>query len=143
VSRKHRQNGSRKVALLWGLGGVIAVGLLVGWAVSASSSMYHPEPRAEVDHSHVVPAEQYAAVPRVARTYERVAEIPHVIDGIYCYCACSEHSGHYSLLDCFHDDHGAYCDICLSQADIAYRMHKGEGRSLEEIRQAVDRIYGT
>jgi hypothetical protein len=65
-----------KVALLWSLGGVIVVGLLVGRAVSASSSMYHPEPRAEVDHSHVVPAERYAAVPRVARTYERVSEIP-------------------------------------------------------------------
>jgi hypothetical protein len=143
MTGRHRRNGSRNLVLRWGLGGVVASGLLVGWAVTASSGTHHPEPRAEVDHRHVVPAERYAEYPRVARTYAKVAEIPHVIDGIYCYCACSEHSGHHSLLDCFHDDHGAYCDICLSQADIAHRMYKEEGKTLDEIREAIDRIYKT
>jgi hypothetical protein len=71
-----------------------------------------------------------------------VAEIPHVIDGLYCHCACSEHSGHYSLLDCFHDDHGARCDVCLSEAAMAHRMHN-DGESVDAIRDAIDRLYDT
>lgn len=143
MARTNRRNRLNNRNLRWSAGGALVLGLLIVWTVAASSSTHHPEPRADMDHTHVVPAERYADFPRVAQTYAKVAEIPHVIDGIYCYCACSEHSGHHSLLDCFHDDHGAYCDICLSQADIAHRMHTGEGASLDEIRAAIDRLYKT
>ena len=102
----------------------------------------HPEPRERIAHDHVAPAARYASYPRVARTYALVAEIPHVIDGIYCYCACSEHSGHYSLLDCYKDDHAARCDVCLSEADMAHGMHR-DGKSLDDIRTAIDRLYET
>jgi hypothetical protein len=73
--------------------------------------------------------------------YRQVAEIPQVIDGLYCYCDCRYHADHYSLFDCFRDDHGAACDICLVQAELAYRMTQ-EGRTLQEIRATTDRLYG-
>ena len=41
-----------------------------------------------------------------------------------------------------HDDHAARCDICLSEADMAHRMHQ-DGASLDEIRTAIDRLYDT
>ncbi|MBT8461564.1 MAG: PCYCGC domain-containing protein, partial [Gemmatimonadetes bacterium] len=52
-------------------------------------------------------------------------------------CECAEHSGHYSLLDCFASDHGARCDICLSEATIAYQMTMA-GESLDAVRKEID-----
>ena len=128
--------------LVWIGGGAVLLALLVLSTLSFGGGAPHPEPREHIAHDHVAPATRYADYPRVARTYALVAEIPQVIDGIYCYCACSEHSGHYSLLDCYKDDHAARCDVCLSEADMAHRMHR-DGKSLDEIRTAIDRLYET
>lgn len=101
----------------------------------------HPRPRAGVTPAAIQPPERYAADPRIAQIYAEVAQIPEVVDGIYCYCHCAHHSGHYSLFSCFEDDHGAQCDVCLEQAHLAYTLTQ-QGRSLEEIRQAVDGRFG-
>ena len=128
----------------WILG--ISVGaafLVLGIASQAGSAAdHHPMPRAPELAADVVDASRYADYPRVAEVYEMSAAVPHVLDGLYCYCHCSEHSGHYSLLDCFSDDHGARCDVCMSEAVIAYRM-TADGAGLDEIRAEVDRKYGT
>jgi len=143
TSRRGRRSRNWKDSgLVWIGGGAVILVLLMVPTLSVGDSAQHPEPREHIAHDHVAPAARYASYPRVARTYALVAEIPHVIDGIYCYCACSEHSGHYSLLDCYKDDHAARCDVCLSEADMAHRMHR-EGKSLDEIRTAIDRLYET
>lgn len=134
--------GGSTSRLLWIGGGLLLMALLVLPAMNLGASGHHPEPREHIDHTHVAPAERYVAYPRVAAIYDQVAEIPHVVDGIYCFCACSEHSGHHSLLDCFHDDHAAHCDVCLSEAAMAHRMHE-DGSTLDEIRTAIDRVYDT
>jgi hypothetical protein len=102
----------------------------------------HPEPRLEANASLVVSPGRYVGYPRIAEVYRQVAEIPQVIDGLYCYCDCKYHSDHHSLFDCFRDDHGAGCDICLTQAALAHRMTL-EGRTLQEIRDTQDRLYGS
>lgn len=123
---------------------VIGLGVLVlvlGLAATRSANgVQHPSPRAGLTAADVVPAERYAAYPRVAEVYEMAARIPEVLDGLYCHCDCSRHSDHRSLLTCFQDDHGAACDVCLTEAALAFRM-TGEGRSLKEIRTAVDALY--
>lgn len=121
---------------------VLAVGAAFGLAMAAVRNLdaAHPRPRA-MDHSaHVVAHEHYQAYPRVQEVYRQAAEVPHVLDGIYCYCRCSQHAGHYSLFDCFTSDHGARCELCLAEAAIAYRMTK-EGGSLDEVRAAIDALY--
>ena len=60
------------------------------------------------------------------------------LDGVYCHCDCSKHAGHRSLLTCFEGEHGAYCDICMGEAMVASGM-ADQGRSLEEIRTAIDK----
>jgi hypothetical protein len=60
-----------------------------------------------------------------------------VFDGLYCYCECKENFGHKSLLTCFESEHGASCDICLTEAAMAAEMH-ANGASLDAIRQAID-----
>lgn len=113
---------------------------------TASASMHlaaghHPAPRPAAEREPVVPATRYAEYPRIANVYRAAAEIPEVLDGIHCYCNCAEHAGHYSLLSCFASDHAAMCDICLSEAETAFRLSR-DGVDLDLIRDVIDRTYG-
>lgn len=85
-----------------------------------------------------LPAYYFSGV--VAEAYRIAAEIPEVIDSLYCYCHCKENFGHKSLLTCYVDDHAARCGVCIDEAVAASRMH-AEGRSIPEIRKAVDRTF--
>lgn len=124
----------------------MSVAALVTVSVAVSrgdaGSGHHPTPRAASAQPPVVPSTQFAQYPRVAETYEMAAATPMILDGLYCYCRCSEHSGHHSLLDCFASDHAARCDVCMSEAVIAHQMSRN-GASLEAIRAEVDRTYGS
>ena len=122
---------------------VVALGIVVimlGLVTTRQANAHHPAPRSDLTGAAVASADRYVTYPRVAQVYEMAAEIPEVLDGLYCYCDCSRHSNHRSLLTCFQDDHGASCDVCLNEAETAYRM-TSEGRSLKEIRAAVDEMY--
>lgn len=132
------RRGSRRRIAVWGSAAVLAVAAGLFAARDASAS--HPEPRPDAHSRHVAAAERYSEFPRVAGIYATAAEVKGVLDGIFCYCLCREHSGHYSLLDCFKDDHAARCDVCLSEAALAHKMN-GEGASLDQIRAAVDGFY--
>jgi len=117
-----------------------AGGLWMGFADPLHGSD-HPDPRPDLTGSSVIPASRYAQYARVSAVYAQAAEIPEVLDGLYCHCECSKHAGHRSLLTCFESDHGAACDICLTEAAVTYRMARS-GRSLKEIRAAIDELYG-
>ncbi len=101
----------------------------------------HPAVRVAEMASDVVPDARYASFPRAREAYQIAAASPHVLDGLYCYCHCSQHAGHYSLLDCFASDHAAGCDVCMGEAEIAHEMTR-QGASLGDIRAEVDRTYG-
>jgi hypothetical protein len=118
---------------------LLAGGVWVGLGLTDQGR--HPEPRSGITGETVLPASRYAEYARVSAVYAQAAEVAPVLDGIYCYCDCSRHSGHRSLLTCFESDHAAACDVCLSEAAIAYRMSQ-DGRSLDEIRAAIDELYG-
>ncbi len=100
----------------------------------------HPTPRPTAEQPLVLRGTRYASVPYVRDTYAMAAAVPDVLDGLYCYCQCSRHSGHYSLLDCFASDHASGCDICMTEARLAHRMAH-EGADLRDIRKAVDDLY--
>jgi hypothetical protein len=114
--------------------------LILGLVATRTANAHHPAPRAGLTAADVESPLRYAGYPRIAEVYEMAAQIPHVLDGLYCHCDCSKHSDHRSLLTCFQDDHGAACDVCLTEAALAYRMI-GEGKSLKQIRKAVDALY--
>ena len=82
--------------------------------------------------------------------YRFALERPDVIAWMPCNCGCGG-QGHRSNLDCFFirresgqimfEEHGSYCDICVNTANLASRL-LGEGKSLVEIRAAVDGAFG-
>lgn len=122
-------------------GSLIAIAAIV-LAVAPGGGRGHPDPRPGITGRDVLAAATFAGYDRVVRSYEAARQYPAVLDGLYCYCDCRHHFDHRSLLTCFESEHGASCDICLDEAWLAAEMHR-QGRSLEEIRRAVDARFRT
>jgi hypothetical protein len=102
----------------------------------------HPTPRPGITASKVLTKDQLGDHADAAPVFDMVREIPQVIDGIRCQCGCSALEGKYSLLSCFEADGMAgHCQICQGQGRLAYRLHK-QGKSLDEIRAAIDAKFG-
>ena len=82
--------------------------------------------------------------------YKFALERPDVIAWMPSNCGCGG-DGHRSNLDCFFirresgeitfEEHGSYCDICVNTSNLAAKL-VGEGKSMAEIRSAVDAEFG-
>ena len=102
----------------------------------------HPNPRPGITAAKVLTKEQLADTPDVIPVFDQVREIPEIVDGIRCQCGCSEIEGNYSLLSCYEGDAMArHCQVCQGQGRLAHRLHK-DGKTLDEIRAAIDARYG-
>ena len=77
---------------------------------------------------------------RVAQAYRIAAEIPKVIDSLFCYCYCKKNHQHKTLLTCYTSKHGSKCDICLGEVFYAYELYN-QGKTLDEIVIAVDKKF--
>ncbi|HEX9562530.1 MAG TPA: CYCXC family (seleno)protein [Gemmatimonadaceae bacterium] len=78
--------------------------------------------------------------PQVRRAYAAAKQYAHVLEKIYCYCRCKENIGHRALVECFESDHGANCDVCMTEALTVARMTE-QGKTPEEIQKAIDAFY--
>jgi hypothetical protein len=77
---------------------------------------------------------------RVAEAYRIAAEIPKVIDSLFCYCYCKKNHQHKTLLTCYTSRHGSKCDICLGEVLYAFEVYN-QGKTLDEIVIAVDKKF--
>jgi hypothetical protein len=102
----------------------------------------HPDPRPGITAEKILPNFAIPRNPGALDAYAAARSAAGTLDGVYCHCDCSKHSGHRSLLTCFESDHGAFCDICMGEAMMASGM-AARGQSLMEIREAIDRQFGT
>jgi hypothetical protein len=120
----------------------LGAGALLLWPKGGSSSR-HPDPRADVEAlaMTVLPSASFPA-PDQVRAYQIAKEIPQTLDGLYCHCQCKETLRHRSLLTCFQSQHGSGCDICMGEAKMAFDMQQ-QGRTLQDIRVAIDLAYGS
>lgn len=118
-------------------GGALIVGRRQAWAAPA-----HPSPRPGITGANVLTRELLAAKPKLIPLFDSVRGIPEVMDGIRCNCNCAHEGELYSLLSCFEGKAMARdCGICQGQGRLVARLHKS-GKSLEEIRAAVDAKFG-
>jgi hypothetical protein len=112
-----------------------------GLATGARGAGKHPTPRAGIDASKVLKREQLTEHPAAEPVFAMVRKIPHVVDGIHCHCGCAELPEFYSLLSCYEADGMAqHCAVCRGEASLAFRMHE-QGKSLDEIRAAIDKQF--
>ena len=123
------------------LAGAARVRPLDARALRASGVGVHPTPRPGIDASKVLTRAQLTEHPAAEPVFAMVRKIPQVADGIRCQCGCAELPEFYSLLSCFEADGMAqHCVICQGEARLAFRMH-GQGKSLDEIRAAIDEKF--
>ena len=102
----------------------------------------HPTPRPGITGDRVLTGAQLAKSSALVPLFDGVRAIPQIIDGIRCNCGCASLPGFYSLLSCYEGDGMARdCRTCQGQGRLAVRLHK-EGRTLDEIRAAIDAKFG-
>lgn len=102
----------------------------------------HPEPRAGITAANVLTGQQLGAWTDAIPAFDEVRQIPEIIDGIRCNCGCADDPSFYSLLSCYEGEGMArYCHICQGQGRLAFRLHQA-GKTLEEIRTAIDARFG-
>ena len=102
----------------------------------------HPTPRPGITGERVLTRAQLADAPDLVPLFDAVRAAPAVLDGIRCNCGCADQPGYYSLLSCYEGDAMAKgCPICQGQGRVATRLHRA-GKSLDEIRVAVDAQFG-
>jgi hypothetical protein len=120
---------------------LVLPGVRRAWAAVPPRHAAHPTPRPGIDASNVLPDAQLADWPDARPAFEAVRRIPQVADGIRCTCGCADRPGFYSLLSCYEGEGMArHCPICQGQARLALRLHES-GKSLDEIRAAIDARY--
>jgi len=73
---------------------------------------------------------------RTRNIYGLAAKVKPVLYQQPCYCRCDREVGHRSLLDCFGDDHGSFCDVCKKEAAYSYDQTK-LGKTPAEIRADI------
>lgn len=132
-------NARRLPWIIAGVAGLALMGVLV---FPRLASARHPDPRPGITAVGVLSEDAMPNTPGAAEAYQAARAFPSVLDGLYCYCHCKETAGHRSLLTCFESTHGAYCDICMSEAMQAVQMSMN-GSSLAEIRKAIDQRFKT
>jgi hypothetical protein len=102
----------------------------------------HPTPRPGITAANVLPDSELVEYPGAKSAFDAVREIPQIVDGIRCNCGCADIPGFYSLLSCYEGAGMArICEICQGEGRLAARLFKS-GKSLDEIRTAVDARYG-
>ena len=109
-------------------------------AAEAARRSVHPEPRPGITAANILPPDALSTE-KARKLYDLAREIPEVLDGVHCYCECDgDPMNHRSLLSCFESDQAAGCYACGKEAKLVHRLHR-DGRSLADIRKAVDREF--
>lgn len=123
--------------------GALAAAPRGAWAlVSPRPRGPHPAPRPGITAAKVLAAPALAGFEDAIATFDKVRQIPQIVDGIRCQCGCADLPGFYSLLSCYEESGMArWCEICQGEGNLVFRLHS-EGRTLAEIREAVDARYG-
>ena len=76
----------------------------------------------------------------VRKAYQVAQDDPALLAQLHCYCGCDKADGHKNLLDCYRDEHGSHCEICVGEALDAESMAK-RGMPVDQIRDALRARY--
>jgi hypothetical protein len=110
------------------------------YAMRRRGGLPHPDPRPGITGDNVLPESELGTKRRVIEAYEWARTHPEIFDGIYCACGCDKSMNHRSLLSCFESRQAIGCLACREKAELVGRL-AGDGKSLEEIRLAVDKEF--
>jgi hypothetical protein len=140
---------TRRTFIATGLGALVAVVAVVVATPTLARARHrrdpkpHPDPRPGITGANVATKEQLASTPALIPLFDSVREIPEIADGIRCHCGCADAPGFRSLLTCYEGANAMAreCHTCQGEARLAARLKKS-GKSLDEIRAAIDEKFG-
>jgi hypothetical protein len=93
------------------------------------------------DASQVLDPERFTD-PAVKRGYSIAAQIPRLLNQLYCWCGCEDRGAHRSSLQCFEDLMATDCPVCLGTAEIAHEMSRKGIAEPAAVQAAVDAVWG-
>jgi hypothetical protein len=112
---------------------------------AAVGSLKHPEPRPGITSDKVLKDDDLGEKPRkaVLEAYDAARQSPQIFDGLACACGCHGDASyqHRSLLVCYETRQPTGCQSCQMESAFVGKMVK-DGKTLAEIRAAVDRKFG-
>jgi len=79
--------------------------------------------------------------PMSRELYGIAAEIPAIMNQLYCWCGCVKQGRHRSALACYEDKSAVGCGVCQETARIAWREVQDGVRDPARIQRAVDREW--
>lgn len=106
----------------------------VAGAKKSSIPAYHAAPPSVPLPSTLDPKQFGDAVSQ--NIYALAAQVKEFLYQEPCYCGCDKEAGHKSLLDCYMDRHGSFCDVCKKEAVYTY-LHAKKGETAEQIRKEI------
>jgi hypothetical protein len=132
------------LAIVFSLVASAALGACSPQAADSAASVTNMAPMS------AMPADVQAAPVAVRQAYQFAVANPDVVKGIPCYCGCGA-EGHTSNYSCYiagqdpdgglrFDQHALGCSICVDITRDAMGM-LGQGKTLPEIRAAIDQTY--
>ena len=105
----------------------------------------HPEPRPGITAERI-PANDTLGIKRdkekerVFAAYDAARTNPEIFDGLACACGCTgAGQPHRSFLTCYETRQATGCGGCIEQGELVTKLLK-QGKTLAEIRQAVDKL---
>lgn len=139
----HRPLPTRRAFLR---GGLVSLAALAGVPLlpraALAAGVDHPVPRPGITGARVLSAAQLKDRPDLVPLFDAIRGMPAIADGIRCNCGCAGMPGYYSLLSCYEGDGMAQaCPICEGEGRLVTRLGRA-GKSLAEIRAAVDAQFG-
>jgi len=122
---------------------LVAVAVIRPRVLSAShfKPFEHPDPRPGITGEHVLPDEKLGKKKSVHEAFDAARTYPAIFDGLFCACGCQGSMGHRSLLSCYESTQPINCGGCREEGELAGKLAR-EGKTLAEIRQAVDQEFG-
>ncbi|HVB81815.1 MAG TPA: CYCXC family (seleno)protein [Candidatus Binataceae bacterium] len=136
---KNPPAGGRRSKRKWIIAAVAAVAILsigVGaWTMRAATDSAAASAKGE--RVTLDPARFFG---RAREAYEVAAKNPALLAQLHCYCGCDKEMGHQNLLDCYRDEHGSHCPICMGEALEAAKL-ADEGLPVEQIRRVLRDHY--
>jgi uncharacterized protein with PCYCGC motif len=76
----------------------------------------------------------------VKKSYQIAERDPALLAQLHCYCGCDRTNNHKNLLDCYRDDHGSHCAICVGEAIDAEKLAR-QGMPIDQIRDTLRSRY--
>lgn len=133
---KNRPRGGRQRWILTGTAALAIVSIGAG-ALAIRSAATPATSSAKQQPVTLDPARFFGSA---RQAYDIAAKNPALLAQLHCYCGCDKEMGHQNLLDCYRDEHGAHCPICIGEALEASKL-ADEGLPVEQIRRVLRDHY--